>query len=544
MQPVCQPSNFSDQSALRSAPSPIGDGFVVLENLLLNFQRCDRRAFLDVYGDRTRQDPASDYLKKLHQDSLSHQRAVMSAHSVVIPTYPHRNWEAGAAATASLMEQGADRIANGVLRSVQPDGTVLVSRPKLLIKEPGRSDWGDWQYYSADIKLGKRAKSDYQVIAAYQAFVLADVQGTWPETSVLILRNQNVYEVNLFEQVPKMLDILQDCLEMLNQQAEPQVFIARNRCDLCHWFSHCYDQAKQEVHLSLLPGVTANRYSHLQTLNLTTVEALAETAPRSLEDLPGFGRHVSQKIVRQAQATLRQQAILTESGEQRLQRLWTHFEEKADAGKNAGEDGDRLRLMLDTLLPSTPIELYFDIEAAPERELIYLHGVLAIDRQTNTQQFHSLLADHPDDEQRIWDEFLDLVLNQYPTAPIFHFCPYELQTVKKLADYYGTPWELIEPLADRFVDIHERVVDFVTLPIESYALKAIARWVGFDWRDEGANGAQSIFWYDQWIETSDRAFLDTILRYNEDDCRATWRVKDWLVTFLQTHAQSLSLPPS
>jgi|GEM_PF-5023352 len=52
MQPVCQPSNFSDQSALRSAPSPIGDGFVVLENLLLNFQRCDRRAFLDVYGDR------------------------------------------------------------------------------------------------------------------------------------------------------------------------------------------------------------------------------------------------------------------------------------------------------------------------------------------------------------------------------------------------------------------------------------------------------------------------------------------------------------
>ncbi|MEO1510218.1 MAG: ribonuclease H-like domain-containing protein, partial [Cyanobacteria bacterium J06633_23] len=27
--------------------------------------------------------------------------------------------------------------------------------------------------------------------------------------------------------------------------------------------------------------------------------------------------------------------------------------------------------------------------------------------------------------------------------------------------------------------------------------------------------------------------LDTILRYNEDDCRATYRVKDWLVKFAQ-----------
>ena len=35
------------------------------------------------------------------------------------------------------------------------------------------------------------------------------------------------------------------------------------------------------------------------------------------------------------------------------------------------------------------------------------------------------------------------------------------------------------------------------------ALKAIARWMGFDWRDERANGAQSIYWYAQWLATGE-----------------------------------------
>lgn len=492
-------------------PSLSRDGFVVSDDLLLNFQRCDRRAFLDTYGPTEHRDPPSDYLLKLHQDSLTHQRAVLDAHPVVMPSYPRYNWQAGADSTLNLMRQGIERIANGVLLTVRPeDGMTLVSRPKLLIKQPGTSIFGDWLYVPADIKLGKRAKSDYQIIAAFHTMILAAMQGAWPETSLLILRHQNVYEVDLFEQIPKMQDIVQDCIEMLQNQVEPEVFIARNRCDLCHWFNHCYGLAKADHHLSLLPGVTANRYVHLERLQLTTVEALAAAIPEALEDLPGFGTHVAHKLVRQAQATQRQRALMTVKGEQRLQKD---------------------RFSLTELLPTAPIELYFDIEAAPERELIYLHGVLVVDRQTQTDSFHALVAEHPDDEQHIWNEFLALA-HRYPTAPIFHFCPYECQTVRKLAELYETPLAEIEPILNRFVDVHDRVVEMAILPIESYALKSIARWIGFDWRDQGANGAQSIYWYDQWLETGDRTFLDTILRYNEDDCRATWMVKDWLVEFL------------
>jgi predicted RecB family nuclease len=164
--------------------------------------------------------------------------------------------------------------------------------------------------------------------------------------------------------------------------------------------------------------------------------------------------------------------------------------------------------------------------------LIYLHGVLVVDRQRQTETFHALMADSQAEEVQIWQQFLDLVW-RYPEAPIFHFCPYEVQTVRRLAELYGAPSQLIEPLMHRFVDLHERVTRVAILPVESYALKPIARWLGFDWRDPEANGAQSICWYDQWVTTGDGRYREAILRYNEDDCYATYRIKDWLVEFCQ-----------
>ncbi|HEY9648367.1 MAG TPA: TM0106 family RecB-like putative nuclease, partial [Chroococcidiopsis sp.] len=296
---------------------------------------------------------------------------------------------------------------------------------------------------------------------------------------------------------------------MQRDRQEPEVFIAHNRCDLCHWYSHCYSIAQAEQHLSLLPGVTPSRYIHLKASQLLTVESLAAIAPERLAPMPGFGVPVAQKLVAQAQATLHNRAIARPA--------------------SPVTDPDE-PLLFPHELPTSPIELYFDIEAAPEQNLVYLHGVLVVDRPQCSETFYPLLADDPEHEGRIWTQFLELV-SQYPDAPIYHFCPYEVQTVRRLAEYYGTPFAAVEPILERFVDLHERVTRVAILPVESYALKAIARWIGFDWRNPEANGAQSIYWYAQWLSTGDRTYLDAIVQYNEDDCRATYHVKNWLVEF-------------
>jgi predicted RecB family nuclease len=495
---------------------------------LINYQRCRRRAFLDTHGDLNQRDAMNEYLLKIVQDSQEHQRQFLVHQKAQRPDFPPGDYQAGAEATLELMRQGVDRIFQGILLIERPDGVRLLSNPDLLIKQPGMSEFGDWLYIPTEIKLGKRPKLEYQIVAAFHALVLAEVQGAWAETAWLQLRARGAYSVDLWEMLPRMQDILDDCVQMLFHRQEPEVFIARSRCSLCHWLNYCHAIAQADQHLSLLPGVTPVRYTQLQQLNLLTVRSLADSNPAELEGLPGFGREVAYKLVRQARSTLHNQALVIE---------------EAIGIQNSEYSPNRLTLathyphsiLAEVELPTAPIELYFDIEAEPSLNAAYLQGVLVVDRVANTHHYHPLLAERPTDEAEVWQQFLDLV-GRYPHAPIYHFCPFEVQTVERLAKLYGTPKHLIQPLMGRFVDLHDRVTRLVTLPVESYALKQIARWMGFEWRDPAANGAQSICWYAQWLATGDRTHLNAILVYNEDDCRATHHVKEWLVGFLLANA--------
>ncbi len=488
--------------------------------MLFHYQRCGRRAYLDLYGDRAHQDIPSDYLLKLRQDSTLHRQAVLASFEPWHrPQFSVGDWVAGAKATLELMAQGVETIHRAVLIANSPVADVqLVSQPDLLIKQPGWSCWGNWTYTPIDIKLGKKPKLDYQVVAAYHAYVLSRVQGVWPETSGLALRGGQIYTIDLDRLVLKLQDLLNHCLRDLRSTEPPELFISHSRCDLCHWLGHCYPEAIATQHLSLLPGVTPARYEFLKQHHLTTVAALAQANPAYLAPLTGFGEQVAEKLVHQAQARLDNRAIpRTAPHATHGFPLWP-------------ED-----------LPEGEVELYFDIEAAPDQNLIYLHGVLVVNHVTGEDTFHALLAETPPQERQAWNEFLDLV-HAYPYAPVYHFCPYEAQTVRKLGQLYGTPTRQINALLDRFFDIHKSITDGVTLPVESYALKHIARWMGFDWRDEGANGAQSICWYNAWAETGDRTYLDAILRYNEDDCRATYHIKTWLTQFAEPYWKNLYPP--
>jgi predicted RecB family nuclease len=472
--------------------------------LLLQYQRCKRRPFLDTHGDQSQRDTPNELLWKLQQDKIAHQLSVLAKLTYQQPDCPYGNSEAGATATLELMQRGVDYIHKGVLLATYSEGYTLLSRPNLLVKQPGQSCFGDWLYLPASIELGKRPKQEYQVVAAFHAQVLATVQGCRPETAWLMLRTKDrSYAVDLVKWTPQMQQVLEEFIQVLELPTAPEVFISRQKCNLCHWYSHCYAIAQTQQHLSLLPGVTPIRYTQLQTINITTLESLADTSPTTLQNLLGFDSEVAPKLVVQAQSAL-----------------------------------ERRPFILPYSLPTAditftaPIELYFDIEAQPDLDLDYLLGVLVVDRQANTEQFYSFLAEKPEDEELIWQQFLDLVW-RYPEAPIYHFCVYEFDTVKRLAKLYRTPYSSVRPVLSRFVDVYEQLTQSVALPVESYALKAIARWLGFEWRDKEASGAKCIYWYDQWLQTGDRTLLEVIQRYNEDDCRATRSVKDWLVKFVQ-----------
>ncbi|PSN18113.1 recombinase B, partial [filamentous cyanobacterium CCP5] len=164
--------------------SPLPDSRLrwLTDDLLFHYQRCSRRTFLDLYGDAGTQDPPSDYLQKLKQDSAEHRRSIMQDYDPCRPVYPRGDWAAGARATEVMMAAGVEAIASGVLTTTaSQDGVQLVSRPDLLVKLPGWSRWGDWLYAPIDIKLGKKPKLDYQIVALFHAYVLSRVQWAWPQ---------------------------------------------------------------------------------------------------------------------------------------------------------------------------------------------------------------------------------------------------------------------------------------------------------------------------------------------------------------------------
>lgn len=477
---------------------------LLTDALLLDYKRCQRRAYLNVYGNFWERDAERDFLLKLRQESQKHIAQVLEESFPVCqePLTPKAQWSGRSLETQQLMKQGAEVIFNGCLsyQIESPNATeqlVLVGHPHLLVKQPGQCRWGDWQYYPVSIQLGRRPKPEYKIIVAFYAELLGIVQGHFPNRAEIILRRQNAYHVDLAEWLPRLQDTLQDWISLGRQEPEPEVFISRQRCSLCHWHSHCYGIAQAQQHLSLVPGVTPSRYQSLQSLGVNTIASLATVSFPLIED--SLGQAIAHQLQRQAIALVENQAFLKST--------------KVSP------------------LPQAELEIYFDIEAEPERNLDYLLGVIVVNHRTQEQQFHAFFAETVEDEEQIWQAFLAFI-EQYPKAPIFHFSEYEVETIKRLATLYQTPKRHRDQLVKRCFDLHRYVVNTVILPVESYSLKSLANWLGFQWRDAGASGDQSVCWYDQWLSSGDRLYQELILRYNEDDCQATWILKDWLTQFL------------
>src|SRR5207302_8386377 len=111
------------------------------------------------------------------------------------------------------------------------------------------------------------------------------------------------------------------------------------------------------------------------------------------------------------------------------------------------------------------VELFLDIEGIPDQHCYYLFGLLVC--QSNNCSYYPFWIDTPQDEERIWHQFLEKV-TQYPEAPIFHYGTYEPRAVEKLATHYQTDCSGIK---QRLVNVLSLVYGKVYFPTRSNSLK-------------------------------------------------------------------------
>ncbi len=222
-----------------------------------------------------------------------------------------------------------------------------------------------------------------------------------------------------------------------------------------------------------------------------------------------------------------------------LPRIGTSTLEKMALRGRLMKEGGEPMIHAAFAFPEVGTELYFDIESDPTQDFIYLHGFWVRDGAGERFENTVATAVTPEDEKRAWQEAIEFIHSFDPDdSAIYYYSSYEKTCYSQLRQKYP---DVIseEDLALLFarptcIDLYEIVIKNTDWPLGSYGIKAIAQYLGFEWRDETPSGALSIQWFNEFIKTGDRTLFDRVLAYNEDDCRATMVVKDYLKKRMDT----------
>jgi hypothetical protein len=126
------------------------------------------------------------------------------------------------------------------------------------------------------------------------------------------------------------------------------------------------------------------------------------------------------------------------------------------------------------------------------------------------------------------------------TLPPYHYAPYEPAALKRLMGRYATREDEVDRLlrAKVFVDLYAVVRRAVCASVESYSLKQLEPFYGFERETSLPDANAALFSLQTKLERGDIAALssdakNTVQNYNHDDCRSAERLRVWLETLRQ-----------
>ncbi|HTP56908.1 MAG TPA: TM0106 family RecB-like putative nuclease [Candidatus Paceibacterota bacterium] len=454
------------------------------------FFQCPHWIWYDIYADSHRRKEPSPLLDIIYKGKPADGAHAIAAHKKFEELKPedYRDLEEAYLATLELMRQGKN-IYHGVLMTED-----WVGMPDLLEARPGKSKFGDFQYVAYDVQRSLDLRDETKFPLVFYSLILEAIQGVRPREAYVIdpQGNERAFVVDDFVD---RFHATREEIERILAGEKPPPFI-KSSCKRTPWYSLCLEGSEGCNDVSLVYRLSQADQRRLYAVNIRTVTDLANADGDELRQL--FEDWPYDKIVR-----LQNQARVLLSGEPKVLRK--------------------------PQFPTVRTEVFLDVEADPTRDVEYLIGMLLRDTTTGDTRYERLVAERPDDEGDVWHKFLDM-LAVWEDFAIYHYAAYERAVFDRLMLRHGAPNDLATKFHANAVDLHQKTVDTVVLPLYFYTLKDVAKFIGFRWSDPEAGGAESVAWYDRWLTSGDRASLDRIIRYNEDDVRATLALRDWLAT--------------
>jgi predicted RecB family nuclease len=385
-------------------------------------------------------------------------------------------------------------------------------RADFLERVEGPTALGPWGYEALDAKLARAEKPTYVLQLCFYSEAIAAIQGVTPAAMYVLLgigERRTLRHADFAAYYRRVRRGFSDAVARAGATEPYRV----EHCGLCEFREVCGEQWARDDHLGLVAGIRRGHVTRMRSVGIGTLTALAQAPADIAVD------HVAAHTL----DALRDQASM------QLQRRLTGTLPWRTLPVETGRGFDRL--------PSpSPGDVVFDIEGdpfwEPARGLHFLFGLLT--REDGWWRYRSFWAHNRAAERGALEALVDFFqtrLAQYPHMHVYHYGAYETTALKQLMGIYATCEEAVDELLRRelFVDLHAVVRQGLRAGVPAYSLKEVEALPAFTRQADVKNGTRAVLAYERWIDTRDVGLLAEISAYNEEDCRATLALRDWLV---------------
>ena len=381
---------------------------------------------------------------------------------------------------------------------------------------------------------------------AFYSHLLAGVQGVEPRWMHLALGNREFasFKVDDFaayeRQTRRLLAVA------LGEDPAAEVYPEPvEHCAICRWRDMCRDRRRADDDLSLVAGMPTGQRRALKGAGIWTRRGFA-----GLADLPRLDR-VSTDALERSQRQARLQVASEDAGGIRYELL--DPERDADGALVAN------RGLLALPEPAAG-DLFFDIEGtryysedSREFGLQYLFGVVdtAEADEAGLPRYTQIWAYDRPGEKRAFEELIDFITERrarHPGLHVYHYNHYEPTSVDHLTELHRTRQQAVGGLMGRFaaredevdglfrlgvfVDLYRVVRQGVRAGVESYSIKRLEPMCEYDRQVDLEEATRNLIALEAALEdgtaAGDGERRRVVAGYNEDDCRATLALRDWL----------------
>ena len=475
----------------------------VTANMLYNLIQCPHRVTLDLYGNPSRMDDVSPFVRLLWEKGNAFEEELIEGLQVPFTSLRSYRGDEKERLTLAAMKRGDALIYSGRISSGG-----LLGEPDLLRREGDGYEAGDIKSGAgeegADDNAGGKPKRHYAVQLALYTDILERIgMSAVRKPFVWDARREEVV-YNLDERLgvrtaATLWDVYVSALgeahAILRRESETLPAYA-SQCKLCQWRTACRKQLEQIDDLTLIPELGRTKRDTMSP-HIGTVNDLARA---NLKDFLQGGKTIFPGVGKDKLYQYRERALL-----QKTRNAKPYLKEPL------------------TILPAER-ELFFDVETDPMRDLCYLHGFMV--RAGTGEHYESFFAaaPTPEEEERAFRDAVQFIRASMPCR-MYHYSHYERTILKKLQRRYPNviSASALDAIFDpsMTLDLYTDVVRSKSeWPTRDHSIKTLAMFLGFSWRDREPSGAASIEWYHRLVETGDGDLKQRILDYNEDDCIA------------------------